>query len=612
MPLIDLKTNLKDLKFGRDERGGGSSNQPYVVTKIPAANENSPTGFLGIPLSGAGDADFIIRGGTLLPNSIINDEIRLGKFFASTEGVLFTIKQNLLSRIAVKTQASPRLLNGDVYTPLSTLTQAAVLPFGIHVNKQGLNPFAGIGGGYPPNEYSSVIREEINESNTQNINKFNRLVGLYDNILINNTSVNNFNFQGMSLNDGVNILSYSGGPNSILGIGKTNIRFATDNIGSPLLTQKTLTSNYNNVGYSTLTYKQINEIAEEAFDIKYPNAVDFRDKLKEQLKQNNKTTLISNSPSYIEGGGKNRIEQRVNLGDPGNNAEKNLRSYVSGSGGIGNIPLGAASNKSYDKINSLPIYKSDSPNKKEGNDLVQFRIGVLDTNNPGGNKTYIHFRAFLDQISDNYSSTWDPTKYIGRGENFYTYNGFDRKVSLGWTVAAQSKAELIPMYKKLNYLASLCAPDYSENGYMRGNIITLTIGGYFYEQPGIITSLNYEMNDENSTWEIGINDNGGDDSTVKELPHLIRVTGFNFIPIHTFVPRKQGGDIMNKNILPIDPNRYGPERYIALTNGSSINYNEPIPSLKPLPGFVPSNISFPETLNQNFLDTISNTSNNLA
>jgi hypothetical protein len=612
MPLIDLKTNLKDLKFGRDERGGGSSNQPYVVTKIPAANENSPTGFLGIPLSGAGDADFIIRGGTLLPNSIINDEIRLGKFFASTEGVLFTIKQNLLSRIAVKTQASPRLLNGDVYTPLSTLTQAAVLPFGTHVNKQGLNPFAGIGGGYPSNEYFSVIREEINESNTQNINKFNRLVGLYDNILINNTSVNNFNFQGMSLNDGVNILSYSGGPNSILGIGKTNIRFATDNIGSPLLTQKTLTSNYNNVGYSTLTYKQINEIAEEAFDIKYPNVVDFRDKLKEQLKQNNKTTLISNSPSYIEGGGKNRIEQRVNLGDPGNNTEKNLRSYVSGSGGIGNIPLGAASNKSYDKINSLPIYKSDSPNKKEGNDLVKFRIGVLDTNNPGGGKIYIHFRAFLDQISDNYSSTWDSIKYIGRGENFYTYNGFDRKVSLGWTVAAQSKAELIPMYKKLNYLASLCAPDYSENGYMRGNIVTLTIGGYFYEQPGIITSLNYEMNDENSTWEIGINDNGGDDSTVKELPHLIRVTGFNFIPIHTFVPRKQGGDIMNKNILPIDPNRYGPERYIALTNGSSINYNEPIPSLKPLPGFVPSNISFPETLNQNFLDTISNTSNNLA
>jgi hypothetical protein len=39
------------------------------------------------------------------------------------------------------------------------------------------------------------------------------------------------------------------------------------------------------------------------------------------------------------------------------------------------------------------------------------------------------------------------------------------------------------MYKKLNYLASICAPDYSANGYMRGNIITLTIGGYFYEQP---------------------------------------------------------------------------------------------------------------------------------
>ena len=95
----------------------------------------------------------------------------------------------------------------------------------------------------------------------------------------------------------------------------------------------------------------------------------------------------------------------------------------------------------------------------------------------------------------------------------------------------------MPMYKKLSYLASICAPDYSTTGYMRGNIVKLTIGGYFFEQPGIITGFSYDMNDDNATWEIAIDDDGDYDSSVKELPHLIKVKGFNFIPIHTFTPQ---------------------------------------------------------------------------
>jgi hypothetical protein len=80
------------------------------------------------------------------------------------------------------------------------------------------------------------------------------------------------------------------------------------------------------------------------------------------------------------------------------------------------------------------------------------------------------------------------------------------------------------------------------------------------------------MNDDNATWEIGINDEGGDDPTVKELPHLIKVSGFNFIPIHTFVPRLQQIDYNPDGDVLTDMNQYGPERYIALDNGSNNNY----------------------------------------
>ena len=140
------------------------------------------------------------------------------------------------------------------------------------------------------------------------------------------------------------------------------------------------------------------------------------------------------------------------------------------------------------------------------------------------------------------------------------------------------------MYQKLNYLASSLTPDYSPLGYMRGNLAQLTVGGYLYEQPGIITSLTYDVPEE-SPWEIAIDvlgeDNG--DGAVKQLPHIIRVTGFNFIPIQRFRPGIQDNTYVNKN-QETGPNpslddtgvvnTYGPEQYIALANSKGNNYTD--------------------------------------
>jgi hypothetical protein len=191
----------------------------------------------------------------------------------------------------------------------------------------------------------------------------------------------------------------------------------------------------------------------------------------------------------------------------------------------------------------------------------------------------MHFRAFIDSFSDSYNASWGNVRYLGRGENFYNYNGFDRTISLSFTVAAQSKQELIPMYKKLNYLASNLAPDYSPFGYMRGPLVQLTVGGYLYEQVGFITSLAYDIPND-SPWEIGINDAGDNDPSVKELPHRINISSFSFTPIHNFVPQKQG---LGFNSLGLNDSsdgatgfvtRYGLQRYIALTAGGDSNYDD--------------------------------------
>ena len=284
------------------------------------------------------------------------------------------------------------------------------------------------------------------------------------------------------------------------------------------------------------------------------NPSDFRKPLVDALENQNisSSSILSISPDYVT---KNK-NRRVNQGDPGlgtNLGKKNVFNYA----------LPANELYALDKINALKMYESTVVDlTKATNDLCKFRIAVIDNNKGDGTATYIHFRAFIDGFSDNYNADWGSVKYVGRAEELYNYEGFNREISLDFTVYAQSKAELIPMYKKLNYLASTLAPDYNSAGFMRGNFVRLTVGGYLYEQPGIIMGLNYTVPME-STWEIALNEDGGNDESVKELPHMIKVTGMTFKPIQEFIPAKANSIT--------DPT----QKYIALANnGTTTNYSD--------------------------------------
>jgi hypothetical protein len=69
MPLINLKTDLKSLKYGKDTIGGGYSGQPYIQTKIPVSFNN-----LGL------SEDFILRGGINAVTDSGKDVLRLSTF----------------------------------------------------------------------------------------------------------------------------------------------------------------------------------------------------------------------------------------------------------------------------------------------------------------------------------------------------------------------------------------------------------------------------------------------------------------------------------------------------------------------------------------------------
>lgn len=136
MALIDLKTDLKSLRYGKDTIGGGYSGQPYIQTPIPDSfNDLVP------------NEDFILRGGANAIGDAATDIKRLTKMFfdlKSPNGLLFIAKQNVLSQTAVRTQTTDGA-NEGIYSPLNTLAQAGVVELGGHLNKQGVNPFAETG-----------------------------------------------------------------------------------------------------------------------------------------------------------------------------------------------------------------------------------------------------------------------------------------------------------------------------------------------------------------------------------------------------------------------------------------------------------------------------------
>jgi hypothetical protein len=523
MPLIDLKTDLKSLKFGKDRPQGGSSNQPYIQTPIPDDNKQ------GIPST----KDFLLRGGLSAPINAAKDVSRLTQMFFDLKdpsGLLFTAKENLLSRTSVKTEASTTA--GAIYTPLSTLGQSAAGFAGGHLNLLGLDP-TGLSSLGVPSYYDYI----------KGLNATNRLVALSnptENPKFKNNKITLFpNGRG-----GNTFMEYGGGPGSILGIGKTRLNFTSNpTFNSSKRTWGEILTPYNSKSWSK---EQIESApTNSGKEIGNTSIQDFR---RDLLGNSTYSTIMSSAPSYKTGEGKN-IEERVNLGDPGKS--QNVYSYSTGG-------------RLVDKINASGMYEAEIANHLgDKNDLVKFSIGVLQ-NNDTKKADFMHFRSFIDSFDDSYTSNWGDTQYVGRGDKFHNYQGFDRSINMSFTVYAQSKAELIPMYEKLNFLASSLAPSYSTGGFMQGNLVYLTMGGYLFKQLGFIKSLTYTVPQE-STWEIGIGDAGGFDNSVKELPHMIKVTGLSFTPIHDFLPRKS------------TPYNQRDTRFIALANGTNkknISYSE--------------------------------------
>ena len=116
------------------------------------------------------------------------------------------------------------------------------------------------------------------------------------------------------------------------------------------------------------------------------------------------------------------------------------------------------------------------------------------------NQKYIPFRATVKSINERSVSSWDDFQYVGNADKVYNYKGFTRSLSFGFTVVAMSLKEMLPMWKRINYLMGLSKPSGYKNGFIVPPLVMITIGDIYKDQPLIINSIGMTIPD-NATWE---------------------------------------------------------------------------------------------------------------
>lgn len=491
MPLINLQTNLKSLRYGADRQGGGDSGLPYIRKDISTANP-------GIKFD-----DGLVRGGTI--NAALagaTDTLRIAKFLTDLpKGPLFIAKQVglQLSNPRLEVRNNPLISStAGLLQPtriynlgLNTLAQIPVNAFGIHFNRHGLLPIQS-----ENTKYESVVRNNagLTSNNIDVAKSFNRLLRLTDKFKLgNNTTINT--------NSIVN--RYIGGPESVYGIGSTTIN------------RSTYTGYSNNIEVALETSKDYAGYTREEAgkQISYFN----------DLGEGNKAIINYDfGDGGIPFGGTSLVagvDQNVVTYSPPTSANPSLQKYselrkqiktsVTQSTGAGLATSGSFVTVDLEKVglnrgatsatkfNYISGSKLEAFNRNDNNVYPPISFKIIK---PFGGEINISLSAYINGYRDSFNGTWNDVNYAGRAESFYIYSKFKREVSFNLQLPCFNKNQLKDNHQKLNTLASVTAGQY--NGLLLGGVlIQLTVPNYVIGEYATLNSVSYDMPD-GATWDI--------------------------------------------------------------------------------------------------------------
>jgi hypothetical protein len=132
------------------------------------------------------------------------------------------------------------------------------------------------------------------------------------------------------------------------------------------------------------------------------------------------------------------------------------------------------------------------------------------------NEKYIPFRAAINGISESGNASWEELPFIGRADKIYSYGGFNRNLSLNIHIVISSIEELLPTWKRINYMTTAIKPaNYTKdtyggvtNRFMVPPMFMLTLGDMYKDQPILIQACVVNIPDD-ASWETINEENSG-------------------------------------------------------------------------------------------------------
>ena len=565
--LVNLKTDLKSLKYGHDRQGDGNSGQPYITAPIPNR------------LSTSSSDDGFIRGGWSLANKASNeDSLRISKFFKDKpKGPLFIKRQIGLQLTNPKLETRTINLNGfgllgglltvgfNAFNQLlpgptriynegkNTLAQIPVNAFGTHFERHGLSPVQDDNTKYLAVAYNNnqngnnrllALKKKLirpNISSNKNIilgtinailgavNVFNRAIGRGTNPLLPSSPL----LQPQDLI----IDRYGGGPGSVYGVGLTTIRrfYVTSNGSNKPIPEKGKIDYAGALGVSA----QWNNSTSNNFPI-LPGGDNG------SFNQVNQTTTrytnnipagangTINSPSSRTYNDIRSATQQLkyNLKNPSTNTSFTIDRGAKDFGYFGVDPEDRSKNKQ--TINAFNRVDAD---------LMTIVFQAIDPFGSPSSGYNFNFSAYIKGFKDNFDATWNEYNYSGRSESFYTYSKFKRNVSFNFDIPCFNKTQLYEKHRALGQLASTTAGAYNTNGLLGGVLLKVKVGGYLNNEYAILNNISYDIPDD-SSWDLdGTGDTSKESISKRNQLAMYLKVNVSLTIIHTKLPQYQVPDV---------------------------------------------------------------------
>jgi hypothetical protein len=403
--LLTLKTDLKSLKYGQDQPGGGSSGQPYIKTDINTVD----SGINRLRFTKFDDG--LIRGGIVgaIGASVV-DTLRISKFLTDfPKGPLFIAKQIglQLSNPELEHKVLPTGYTGtnnptsgqgffnnvgNFLTNVGTDIGAAVRNtankienkvgptriYNLGINTLAQVPVNALGGhivrhGFLPNNDDSKYYEKVVTENNKVENNSNRLLFYANQFKLGGTDTISI-IQKANWDNTTEITNYIAGPNSVYGIGSTRIgRYTNTNDQQKIKNSLEFSSFY--AGYthasnnpqsvvnikSTIDYGLSNKTESIFSDSDFPTL----------------PTLIDENKSFLfypaTSADKNLKQFTSRLGNTNLPELKNINDTVSGSGPSSYPGTDANSLENKDGVLDLPalVYNYANPALKKYSEVKQ-------------------------------------------------------------------------------------------------------------------------------------------------------------------------------------------------------------------------------------------------